>query len=395
MQKYEGVKEGPKPREIIQIMRTEHGCEISYDQAWESKEYAENAVRGKYKGVLLVARALDGNSNLYPIAFGVVDSENDLSWEWFLRQLNAVIADDQLLAFISDRNTSVLKALAKVFTQSTHGICIHHLLNNVVTFFKTKGLTGLIAKASKEYRVADFERKFNDIKNISPLVGNYLVEAGIEKWARCKFSGFRYDVRTTNPAESMNTALRSPREYPRGRLSAKHKDPLTIEVEKKIGRRIEKGKTFIVYPVNQNQFLVRGDKIDCLVDLELRSCSCGKYDLLKIPCRHAIKAASSVDKELQPLTDDMYTTATWRKAYEECINPIGVPEDSWQVPVDVEHARVLPPETRRAAGRRKKRRYETMEDKIRSSQGSQGSRKHKCSRCGVAGHKRGTCDIPI
>ncbi|XP_024006412.1 uncharacterized protein LOC112082929 [Eutrema salsugineum] len=303
-------------------------------------------LKGKYKGVLLIATALDGNSNLYPIAFGVVDSENDLSWEWFLRQLNTVIVDDQSLAFISDRNTSVLKALAKVFTQSTHGICIHHLMNNVVTFFKTKGLTGLIAKASKEYRVADFERKFNDIKNISPLVGNYLVEAGVEKWARCKFLGFRYDIRTTNPAESMNASLRSPREYPviplldsirelltkwfyeRGRLSAKHKDPLTIEVERKIGRRIEKGKRFIVYPVNQNQFLVRGDKSDCLVNLELRSCSCGKYDLLKIPCRHAIKAAFSVDKELHPLTDDMYTTATWRKTYEECINPIGVPEDS-------------------------------------------------------------------
>ncbi|XP_024009774.1 uncharacterized protein LOC112085043 [Eutrema salsugineum] len=383
MQKYDGVKEGPKPREIIQIMRTEHSCEISYDQAWESKEYAENAVRGiseksygkipkylhmlkeanpgthtqyvtdsdyrfkylfisfgqsirgfyqairrvivvdgtflkgKYKEVLLVATALDGNSNLYPIAFGVVDSENDLSWEWFLRQLNIVIADDQTLAFISDRNTSIIKALAKVFTQSTHGIRIHHLLTNVVTYYKTRGLTGLIAKASKEYRAADFERKFNDIKNISPIVGNYLVEAGVEKWARCKFPGFRYDVRTTNLAESINAALKSPREYPviplldsiremltkwfyeRERLSAKHKDPLTIEVEKKIGRRIEKGKTFIVYPVNQfaNQFLVRGDKIDCLVDLELRSCSCGKYDLLKIPCRHAIKAAFSMDKE--------------------------------------------------------------------------------------------------
>lgn len=37
-------------------------------------------LKSKYRGVLLVATALDGNSNLYPIAFGVVDSENDLSW---------------------------------------------------------------------------------------------------------------------------------------------------------------------------------------------------------------------------------------------------------------------------------------------------------------------------
>ncbi|XP_024014015.1 uncharacterized protein LOC112088093 [Eutrema salsugineum] len=244
-------------------------------------------LKGKYKRVLLVATTLDSNSNLYPIAFGVVDSEKDLSWERVLRKLNIVIADDQILAFISDQNTSVIKTLAKVFTQSTHGICIHHLLTNVVTYFKTRGLTGLIAKASKEYRVGDFERKFNDIKNISLLVGNYLVEAGVEKWARCKFPGFMYNVRTTNPAESINAALKSPREYP--------------------------------------------------------------YDLLKIPCRHAIKAAFSVDRELHPLTDDMYTTAARRKAYEECINPISVPEDSWQVPVDVENARVLPPETRGAA----------------------------------------------
>ena len=37
-------------------------------------------LKSKYKGVLLVATALDGNSSLYPIAFGVVDSENDLAW---------------------------------------------------------------------------------------------------------------------------------------------------------------------------------------------------------------------------------------------------------------------------------------------------------------------------
>lgn len=57
-------------------------------------------LKNKYKGVLLVATAVDGNSNLYPIAFGVIDSENEISWKWFMRQLNVVIADDHHLAFI-------------------------------------------------------------------------------------------------------------------------------------------------------------------------------------------------------------------------------------------------------------------------------------------------------
>lgn len=46
MHKYEGVKEWPKPNEIIQFMRKEYGCEISYFQALESREYAVAALRG-------------------------------------------------------------------------------------------------------------------------------------------------------------------------------------------------------------------------------------------------------------------------------------------------------------------------------------------------------------
>ncbi|CAG7888388.1 unnamed protein product [Brassica rapa] len=114
-----------------------------------------------------------------------------------------------------------------------------------------KGLAGLIAKASKAYRVIDFQKRFQAID-----------------------------------------------------------------------RRINKGKTFLVQPVDEYRFLVRGDTIDCLVDLDRRTCSCGKYDLLKIPCRHAIKAGLTVGRAPSSLTDEMYTTSTWRTAYEETINPI-------------------------------------------------------------------------
>lgn len=235
----------------------------------------------------------------------------------------------------------------------------------------------------------------------------------MQKWARCQFPGYRYDVRTTNPAESINSALRSPREFPviplldsiremmtrwffkRRTKSSKHTKPLTIAVEKKIDRRIEKGKKFQVFPVSDDRFLVQGDTFECMVDLVRRTCSCGKFDLMKIPCRHAIKAAFSVGIRAHTLTDDMYTTASWRSIYAESINPISVPEDAWIVPPHVQQAEVLPPETRRAAGRRKKRRYETVEDKIRSSQGTQRSKSRKCSRCGGVGHNRSTCDRAI
>ena len=99
--------------------------------------------------------------------------------------------------------------------------------------------------------------------------------------------------------------------------------------------------------------------------------------------------------EVHLFTDGVYSTATWRAAYAESINPIPVPEAEWNVPDEVKLAKILPPESRKSAGRPVKRRYEIVEDKIRSSQGSTKKKKHKCSRCGMEGHKRGTCDKPI
>ncbi|KAL0666076.1 hypothetical protein Bca4012_028780 [Brassica carinata] len=99
--------------------------------------------------------------------------------------------------------------------------------------------------------------------------------------------------------------------------------------------------------------------------------------------------------EVHRFLDGVYSFAAWRAAYAESINPIPVPEAEWNVPDEVKLAKILPPESRKSAGRPVKRRYETVEDKIRSSQGSTKKKKHKCSRCGMEGHKRGTCDKPI
>jgi len=42
---------------------------------------------------ILVATGRDGNNNIYPIAFGLVDKEDKASWTWFLNQLKAAIGE--------------------------------------------------------------------------------------------------------------------------------------------------------------------------------------------------------------------------------------------------------------------------------------------------------------
>lgn len=41
------------------------------------------SMKGKYGGCLLSAATHDGNFQIFPLAFAVVDSENDNAWEWF------------------------------------------------------------------------------------------------------------------------------------------------------------------------------------------------------------------------------------------------------------------------------------------------------------------------
>lgn len=46
MHKYDGVKAGPKCNDIIELMRGEHGIEVSKSLAWDAREYAINTMRG-------------------------------------------------------------------------------------------------------------------------------------------------------------------------------------------------------------------------------------------------------------------------------------------------------------------------------------------------------------
>ncbi|KAM3205106.1 hypothetical protein P3L10_028516 [Capsicum annuum] len=45
----------------------------------------------KYRGVLMIAVSKDGNNNIFPLAFGIADSENNESYNWFFNQLRNAI----------------------------------------------------------------------------------------------------------------------------------------------------------------------------------------------------------------------------------------------------------------------------------------------------------------
>ena len=73
----------------------------------------ETFLYGKYKGTLLVTTSQDGNQNVVPIAFALVEGENEQSWSWFLHNLRRrVVKDRQGLCLISDRHVRIIAAVS-------------------------------------------------------------------------------------------------------------------------------------------------------------------------------------------------------------------------------------------------------------------------------------------
>ncbi|XP_013633937.1 PREDICTED: uncharacterized protein LOC106339634 [Brassica oleracea var. oleracea] len=164
-------------------------------------------LNGKYKGTLLIALAQDGNLQIFPIAFEVVDTENDDSWHWFFTQLKLLIPDDEGLAIISDMHNSIGKAIRNVYPLAARGICTYHLYKNILGRYKGKEAFRLMKKAARCFRMSDFTAIFEEIEAIHPALHGYIQRADVRMWTRVHFPGERYNLMTTNIAESMNRAL--------------------------------------------------------------------------------------------------------------------------------------------------------------------------------------------
>ncbi|CAA7015097.1 unnamed protein product [Microthlaspi erraticum] len=169
---------------------------------------------GKFMGTLLTASGQDANFQVFPLAFAMVDSENNESWMWFLQKLDRILADSTYLTIISDRHPSIKVPITMIYPKANHAACIVHLARNVTSRYKSKGLAKMVVKAAFAFRVGAFRKIYADITKASPECARYLHKIGIAHWARAHFPGERYNLMTSNAAEQLNKALRGGRNSP-------------------------------------------------------------------------------------------------------------------------------------------------------------------------------------
>ncbi|KAL0728453.1 hypothetical protein Bca4012_024546 [Brassica carinata] len=366
-------------------------------------------LKSKFAGCLLTASAQDGNYQIFPIAFGVVDSENDKAWSWFFNKLLAVVPDAEDLVFVSDRHTAIYSGLRRIYPRASHCACLLHLQRNVQTIFKKRHLINLLGKAARAYKMEDFYRHFNELKVVDIACADYLIRIGLEHWTRSHFEGARYNIMTSNLAESLNAALSEAREYPivplleyvrsmmmgwfatRREAAAKNVGALTPKVTDILSKNFTESTGYAVKVIINDEYeVLDGDGMYYRVDLERKTCSCKEFEALAIPCKHAVAAAINANHSVESKVDAFYSNAFWTSAYGGSINPVNqnnvVP---YRFGVNGESGHLRPPATRRPPGRPRKARIPSR------GEFTTFKRRRACSRCGGANHNRVTCKMPI
>ncbi|XP_038891658.1 uncharacterized protein LOC120081052 [Benincasa hispida] len=167
----------------------------------------------KYKGMLLIATYIDDNNNIFPIAFNIVDGENDASWTWFMIHLKALVGDISNLVIISNRHISIAKVASSIFSDAFHALYIYHIQNNLIGKFKNKDIIPHFYLAVKTYRMSEFQMSWAKLHQY-PRVMTYLEEVRLQRWIRVYQVHCTYDKSTTNIVECLNGVLKNTRELP-------------------------------------------------------------------------------------------------------------------------------------------------------------------------------------
>ncbi|XP_052733631.1 uncharacterized protein LOC128196507 [Vigna angularis] len=307
-----------------------------------------------YGGQLLVAVARDPNDQYFPLAFAVVENECKETWRWFLSLLLGDIGgiDCQRWIFISDQQKGLMVVFGEILNGVEHRLCLRHLYNN----YKKKFGGGLLIRdlmmgAAKATYFQDWEKKKGELKTVNCDAYNW-------------FATLREKV--------IN--------YP-GDVMPKPRKRLDREVEKS-------GNWLPVWAGGAKFEVIHGFTMDkFVVDISNNSCSCYFWDLVGIPCRHAVAA---IHYKLENPED--YVHPYYKKhAYNTCYAPQIIPINGQQLWPTSDTAPLLPPTYKTPPGRPKKLRRREADEYVNHSKLSKKNIGMKCSSCNAYGHNVRSC----
>ncbi|XP_016446421.2 uncharacterized protein LOC107771547 [Nicotiana tabacum] len=294
---------------------------------------------------------MDAACRILPLAYTVVDSENDASWKWFFEKFKHAYGEKPNMCVVSDRNESILKATSIVYTGMPHYACMRHILTYIKSKF-TKGhlkLSELYFATARSYTLDEFNERLSKIEEIDMHVKAYLYDIGYHRWSRVHATVNKTWTMTSNIAESLNAVTKDAREMPIVELLEYMRTILERWTNEKL---LKANGTFTYLRKKYNKELednrplsrkmrVRAstDHIRTVIDgvkhfivcLQNKRCSYGQFQLDELPCAHALAALRHKNESYENYCSPYYTMESLLHTYEIPVDPL--PDESkWNVP---------------------------------------------------------------
>jgi hypothetical protein len=362
---------------------------------------------GRFRGQLCVACAVDGHNWMYPVAVGVIDSETNENWEWFMERLKGAIGTPEGLTFSTDCGLPVMHGVSTVFPYAEHRECMWHLVQNFKKKYSGKIFEDHLWASSYSWSPYMFEKHYQAMAEAKPEAMKYLQNTHKKLWTRSQFSTLsKVDYVTNNLAESFNNWIKGEK--------VKHLDDLMDTIRQKLlikwNQRKKVAKNFqgkilphIMQKLRENSYNLDIEVITCspegvaevcakggtgfrfVVSLPDRTCSCRVWQGSGIPCKHAIAYITSIPgAKLEDYVDEYFSINKFKAAYEGSIPSI---PDKTMWPKATHGFFMHPPLLKSTGGRRKNR----LKSAAEGGSGNNKGKKHECPICKKLGHHWYTC----
>ncbi|GJV05270.1 multidrug resistance-associated protein 5 [Tanacetum coccineum] len=271
-------------------------------------------------------------------------------WEWFMKLLidDLELVDGHGLTIILDQHKGIVEAAKKVMRLAEHRQCARHIYANFRKKFTRVHFRNLFWKVSKATYPAKFKEVMNELKSVSPLAYQYLMDRNPDSWSRAFLSTDKAYIRSC-----MMERMQTMRE-----THAKWHDSVCPNIRKKFERIKDLHRFWHVIPSGEMKFEVKHGSEGYIVDEINRTCS----------CRHIY-------------ISDWLKTPAVKKAYNHYIYPLHG-SDQWP---ETNYIPPLPPKARRMPGRN------ASESNGSSNRVGRHGRMMTCKNCYETGHNKRGC----
>ncbi|XP_019237581.1 PREDICTED: uncharacterized protein LOC109217767 [Nicotiana attenuata] len=209
---------------------------------------------------------------ILPLAYAIVDSENNKSWQWFFVQIKGTFGVREGMRIVSDRNESIFNATKVVYPEVPHCICMLHLWQNVKRTFKKhhKQLKDIFFALARAYTIKKFDYHMIEMCKIDPRVQPYLFKIGYERRSRA-YSKVKSSMwNNKNRKSAMETFIELGEKY-----------------DKLLQENLIASEQMTVRPTTEQLYIVLEGVSQNIVCLEEGTCSCGKFQMDELPYPHA------------------------------------------------------------------------------------------------------------